>query len=120
VNILICDDMETDRANLRKILIELGHIVQDVTNGEDALAAARRIQPKVIFLDVVMPKMDGFATCRALKEKAETKNIPVVIVSSKGTPSDKFWAEKQGAAAHVTKPATSTEIKAALQKIGVA
>jgi twitching motility two-component system response regulator PilH len=119
MNVLICDDMETDRANLRKILTELGHIVQDVTNGEDAVSTATRTQPKVIFLDVVMPKMDGFATCRALKQKAETKNIPVVVVSSKGTPSDKFWAEKQGASAHVTKPATSQEIKAALQKLGV-
>ena len=120
MNILICDDMETDRANLRKILTELGHIVQDVTNGEDAVAMAGRMMPKLIFLDVVMPKMDGFATCRALKQKAETKDIPVIVVSSKGTPSDKFWAEKQGAAAHVTKPATSQEIKAALQKIGMA
>jgi CheY-like chemotaxis protein len=112
--------METDRANLRKILTEMGHIVQDVTNGEDAVAAAGRILPKVIFLDVVMPKMDGFATCRALKQKSETKDIPVIVVSSKGTPSDKFWAEKQGASAHVTKPATAQEIKAALQKIGMA
>ena len=120
MNVLICDDMETDRANIRKILTEMGHVVQDASNGEEVIAAAARIQPKVIFLDVVMPKMDGFAACRALKKQTETKDIPVIMVTSKGTPSDKFWAEKQGAAGHVTKPATAAEVKAALQKIGLA
>ena len=119
MNVLICDDMDTDRANLRKILTELGHMVQEVNNGEDAISTAARVQPKVLFIDVVMPKMDGFAACRSLKQKPETKDIPVIMVTSKGTPSDKFWAEKQGASGHVTKPATLAEIKSALQKIGL-
>lgn len=118
MNILICDDMETDRANLRKILTDLGHSVDVVTNGEEAVARAAATQPKVVFLDVVMPRMDGFATCRALKNNTATKSIPVIMVTSKGTPADQFWAQQQGAGAHVTKPATSPEIVAALRKLG--
>jgi twitching motility two-component system response regulator PilH len=119
MNVLICDDMETDRANLRKILAEMGHIVEAVGSGDEAVARAAATQPKAIFLDVVMPKMDGFAACRALKNNPATKGIPIVMVTSKGTPADQFWAQQQGAAAHVTKPATSTEIAAALRKAGV-
>lgn len=119
MNVLICDDMETDRASLRKILSEMGHVVEAVTNGDEAVTRAAASQPKAIFLDVVMPKMDGFATCRALKNNAATKSIPVIMVTSKATPADQFWAQQQGAAAHVMKPASPPEISDALRKAGL-
>lgn len=119
MNVLICDDMETDRANLRAILGRLGHNVDAVTNGAEAVSKANATKPQVIFLDVVMPQMDGFATCRALKAQESTKGIPVVMCTSKGTKADQFWAQQQGAAAFVVKPATDDAVKQALQSIGM-
>ncbi len=58
----------------------------------------------MILLDIVMPGQDGFATCRQLKRDATTKDIPVVMVSSKSGESDRFWGQKQGAADYLTKP----------------
>ncbi len=115
---LVCDDMETDRQNLRKILTELGHVVEVATNGKEAFDKAKANKPAVVFLDVVMPDQDGFATCRKLKQEPATSAIPVVMVTSKGTQSDRFWAEKQGANGHVAKPYTKDDIATALKSLG--
>lgn len=117
--VLVCDDMETDRALLKKVLSEMGHMVETANDGEEALRRARASKPAVIFLDVVMPNQDGFATCRKLKADDVTKGIPVVMVTSKVTPSDKFWAQKQGASAHIGKPFTPADVKAAFSAIGL-
>ena len=73
-------------------------------------------RPSLILMDVVMPQRNGFQACRELKEHAEYSRIPVVLVSSKNTESDKFWAKQQGADGYVTKPFTSEELLGAVQK----
>lgn len=74
-------------------------------------------RPSLILLDVVMPQRNGFQACRELKGKAEYARIPVVMVSSKKTDSDKFWAQQQGADGYVTKPFTSEELLGAVNKL---
>lgn len=69
-----------------------------------------RERPNLILLDVVMPERNGFQACRELKGHAEYGRIPVVMVSSKNTDSDKFWAQQQGADGYVTKPFTREEL----------
>ncbi len=73
-------------------------------------------QPNVILLDVVMPGKNGFQVCRELKGHDQYKTIPVILVTSRDTASDKFWGEQQGADGYVTKPFTSEELLRAVKR----
>jgi len=118
VDILIVDDVETDRKLAGKVVTDAGHRALYANDGEEALTKAKQLRPGLILLDVVMPKLNGFNTCRKLKSDPETKTIPVVLVTNKTTESDKFWGIKQGADAHVGKPYTPDQILAVIQKHG--
>src|SRR3954452_22342624 len=102
--ILIVDDVQTDRELLGKVVSSSGHSPVYATDGDEAIVKARETKPSLIFMDVVMPKMNGFNACRKLKQDPETQAIPVVLVTSKGLESDKFWGKKQGADDHIPKP----------------
>src|SRR4051794_32234363 len=104
--ILVVDDVQTDRELVGQVVKRSGHHAAYAANGLEAVALAKELKPKLIFLDVVMPTQDGFKTCRSLKQDPETAKIPIVLVTSKGTDSDKFWGKKQGADDHVAKPFT--------------
>jgi twitching motility two-component system response regulator PilH len=115
-NILIVDDMQTDRELVGKVVAAAGHCPVYATDGADALAKAKEVQPAMIFLDVVMPRQDGFKTCRSLKQDAATSKIPVVLVTSKATESDKFWGKKQGADDHIGKPFSPDTLTAIIRR----
>jgi twitching motility two-component system response regulator PilH len=102
--ILIVDDVNTDRELLTRTIAAMGHRTLTAETGQQALASAKTNRPNLILLDVVMPQMDGFATCRALKKDPDTASIPVVFVTSKNNESDRFWGRKQGGDDHVGKP----------------
>lgn len=87
--------------------------VHDPTRLEQMIDQER---PSLILLDVVMPQRNGFQACRELKGHAEYGRIPVVMVSSKNTDSDKFWAQQQGADGYVVKPFTRDELLGAVNK----
>lgn len=116
--ILICDDSETDRANLKKALEGTHYTLITATNGEEAVKQAKEQKPDVIFLDIVMPGMDGFAACRTLRNDPETKHIPIVFVSSKSQKADRVWAQMQGAKDLVGKPYAAKEILDKLATLG--
>lgn len=103
-NILIIDDMKTDRELLGKVVKQAGYNPIYAGDGEEGLTVAKANKPRLIFLDVVMPKTNGYTLCRQLKSDDDTKNIPVVLVTSKSADSDKFWGQKQGANDQVGKP----------------
>lgn len=102
--ILVVDDAQTDRELIARVVNATGHHVLLASDGKEAVALAKQHKPSLIFLDVVMPVTDGFATCRMLNKDPETSAIPVVLVTSKANESDVFWGKKQGAADHVAKP----------------
>jgi len=92
-------------------------------DGVEAMAYLRNQQntkgakiPDLILLDVVMPELDGFNTCRRLRKNPLTANIPVVMVTSKNGESDQFWAERQGANGYVTKPFDANHLGATIQR----
>ena len=114
--ILIVDDAQTDRELLGKVVSGGGHVPAYATDGEQALSRAKETRPALIFLDVVMPGANGFQTCRKLKQDPDTKGIPVVLVTSKGAESDRFWGQKQGADEHVAKPFTPQTILDVLRR----
>ncbi|HEV2112330.1 MAG TPA: response regulator [Gammaproteobacteria bacterium] len=101
---LVVDDSATDLANIKSILADAGCTVITASNGKDAVIKAKAEKPAVIFLDIVMPDMDGYETCRLLAADPATKDIPVVFVTSKSQKADKAWGEMQGAKGYVTKP----------------
>ena len=102
--ILIIDDSASELALMRTVIDPLGHIIIPAPNGRDGQALAEAHQPDLVLLDIVMPEQDGFVTCRQLKKNPATAHIPVILISSKNTDSDRFWGMKQGAVNYVTKP----------------
>ena len=108
--ILICDDSPTDLAYLRNALKDTNCILVTATNGEEAVSKAKSEKPDVIFLDIVMPGIDGFATCRNLRDNPATKHIPVIFVSSKQQKADRVWAQMQGAKDLIGKPYDAKEV----------
>ncbi len=102
--ILVVDDSPTESKLVVSALQSRGYRVITAADGEEAVAKAALEKPRVVVLDVVMPKKNGFQVCRALKTTDATKDIKVLLLTSKNQESDRFWGMKQGADAYMTKP----------------
>ena len=112
--ILIVDDSPTERHYLSEILSRGGFEVVTSDSGEDALQKARTLLPDLILMDVVMPGMNGFQATRAITRDEATKNIPVLICTTKSQETDRIWGLRQGARDYMVKPVQS---EALLKKI---
>jgi twitching motility two-component system response regulator PilH len=104
--ILIIDDVQTDRELLGSVVSKAGHHPIYAADGSEGVNVAKAKRPALILLDVVMPTQDGYKTCRTLKNDPDTAKIPIVLVTSKSTDSDRFWGKKQGADDLIGKPYT--------------
>jgi twitching motility two-component system response regulator PilH len=102
--ILIVDDSPTETFRFREMLQRNGHVVLEATNGADGVAMTLAEKPDLVLMDVVMPGMNGFQATRQITRGADTKNIPVVIVSTKDQETDRVWGRRQGAKDYLTKP----------------
>ena len=102
--ILVVDDSPSERALLSQTLQRVGYEVRTAQDGDTALQIARSHPPALILLDIMMPGKNGFQVCRQLKADERTKHVPVVIVSARDQPPDKFWGLRQGADEYITKP----------------
>ena len=109
-NILIVDDSPTQIANLTKILEPKGHTIATAGNGEEGVAAAQAQKPDLILMDVVMPGLNGFQATRKLTRDPETKDIPVILVSTKDQETDRIWGMRQGARGYLVKPPDPAEL----------
>ena len=105
--ILIVDDSPTERHYLSEILSRGGFDVVTSDSGEDALQKAKTLHPDLILMDVVMPGMNGFQATRAITRDAATKNIPVLICTTKAQETDRIWGLRQGARDYMVKPVQS-------------
>ena len=114
--ILVVDDNATQLTEIQSIVSDAGYQVITAQSGQESIDKAKKQLPDLIFLDIVMPEMDGFAACRELKNESTTKDIPVIFVSSKDQEADKVWAQLQGAQDYVTKPYTAEEIVSQINK----
>jgi len=81
-----------------------GYEVVTALDGEEGLAKAIEFKPDLIVLDIMMPKMDGYETCKALKSDERTKNTPVILLSAKGRNVDMQTGYDVGADEYITKP----------------
>lgn len=115
--VLIVDDSLTDRKIISSYLLQAGLTIASVESAEDALEQMRDSLPNLIVLDVVMGGKSGFELCRKLKADSSTRNIPIVICSSKSTKADKMLGQAVGADAYVTKPVDPTEFMSKVQQL---
>src|SRR5262245_60276893 len=102
--ILIAEDSPTQAAWLRHLLEEQGYVVTAVANGRLALEQAHRHAPVLIITDVVMPEMDGYAFCKAVKSDPDLKHIPVIIMTSLSDVQDILNGMESGADNFIRKP----------------
>ena len=93
-----------------------GYRIVTAVDGEEALDKAKSEKPDLIVLDVILPGQNGFQICRTLKTSNDTKDIPVVLLTSKNQESDKFWGMRQGADAYITKPFIDEELISTVAK----
>jgi DNA-binding response OmpR family regulator len=110
--ILIIDDSPTNLKILLRYLKESGFEIRMAEHGEAGLAQLETLRPDIILLDVMMPGIDGFETCRRLKEKPETKDIPVIFMTSLSEISNKIKGFNAGAVDYITKPFRQEEVLA--------
>jgi len=114
--VLVVDDSQAEVRLIQSFLQQGGfHSVgiNDPTRTEEAIEEER---PNVILLDVVMPQRNGFQVCRDLKSHEVYAKIPVILVTSKTAPSDRYWGEQQGANGYVAKPFTQEELLDAVKR----
>ncbi len=109
-SILVVDDEMYIVNILDFTLATEGLRVISAANGEEALRHAVENPPDLVILDVMMPKIDGFEVCRALKAKDETKDIPVILLTAKDREADREKGREAGADLYVTKPFSPTRL----------
>jgi twitching motility two-component system response regulator PilH len=110
--ILIVDDSPTERHALNAMLGKAGYDVVATDSGEDAIVKAKEIHPDLILMDVVMPGLNGYQATRAISRDLKTRNIPIIICTSKSQETDKIWGMRQGARDYIVKPVDQEELLA--------
>lgn len=114
--ILVVDDSPTDRQIAVSVCQSQNYRTETAAAGEEAIEKAAALQPDLILLDVILPQKNGFQVCRHLKNAPETKDIKVILVTSKSQDSDRFWGAKQGADGYLTKPYSDEELQELIDK----
>lgn len=108
--VLVIDDGPEQRRFLERTLSAAGYRVVTAPDGEAGVAAAHSLLPDIILLDVMMPGLNGYQVCRALKADPATADRPILVLTAKDEPADQFWAREVGADDFLTKPVDLTEL----------
>ena len=106
VKVLVIDDSNTIRRSAEIFLRQAGFDVILAEDGFDALAKISDHQPKVIFVDIMMPRLDGYQTCALIKQHPRLKSTPVIMLSSKDGVFDRARGRLAGSDRYLTKPFT--------------
>jgi twitching motility two-component system response regulator PilG len=116
LKILVIDDSKTIRRTAETLLAKEGCQVFTAEDGFDALAKIADHHPDVIFVDIMMPRLDGYQTCSLIKHNREFKNTPVIMLSSKDGLFDRARGRLVGSEQYLTKPFTKDELLGAIQR----
>ena len=115
--ILVVEDEES-LLKLQSILLTIrGYTVEGATDGQAALEAVETMNPDLILLDIMLPKIDGLEVCRQVKANEATRHIPVVMLTAKKYPADRVMGEQAGADAYITKPYKSAMVIETIQRL---
>lgn len=115
--ILVVDDSPTERTFLEGMLVKAGFSVIHAASGEEGVEIAKREQPDLVLMDVVMPGLNGFQATRAITRDETTKHIPVFICTTKDQETDKIWGMRQGAKDYIVKPVSAEELIAKIKAL---
>lgn len=116
LRVLVVDDNIDLVAVFEKILHALGHDVEKAYDGVEALVAAREFEPDVIFLDIGMPKKDGYETAREMRNDPKLRHIRLVALSGYGQEKDRARTKEAGFDEHMVKPIRIEQIKEILER----
>jgi len=117
IDILIAEDEPSILESLDFILRRAGWTIGSVTDGDAVLEGVRRLRPRMLVLDVMLPKRSGFDVLKHLRADAETERLPVLILTAKGQQQDRRIAEELGANGFVTKPYSNAEVVGAVRQL---
>jgi len=115
--VLVVDDSPTIRAVLGRMLEVDGYEVLRAADGESALDMARAEPPAMIFLDIVLPGMNGFAVLRSLRHDAATQHIPIVMISGNQQATEQFYVQRFGADDFISKPFGQAEVARSIDRL---
>jgi twitching motility two-component system response regulator PilH len=104
LKVLIVDDSPAQLLNICRIIERAGHKALVAHSGEEAIELANEEKPQLILMDIIMPGMNGYQATRRLSRDERTRDIPVIMVSSRNTETDRAWGMRQGAKDYLTKP----------------
>lgn len=116
VKVMVIDDSKTIRRTAESLLKKAGCDVITATDGFEALALIADLHPNVIFVDIMMPRLDGYQTCALIKHNDIYKNIPVIMLSSKDGLFDRARGRIVGSEEYLTKPFTKDELLNAIRR----
>ena len=109
-SVLVVDDEPTARSMLRLILVRAGFDVYEAKDGYEALQAVKHTVPDLMLLDIMMPGIDGFAVCQALRDQESTADLPIIMLSARADPESVNTGLRVGATKYLTKPVTPDEL----------
>lgn len=117
VDILIVEDEPSIMESLDFILRRAGWSIAGETDGQAAMEAVRRSRPRVLVLDVMLPKRSGFEVLKQIRSEPDLARLPVLILTAKGQAQDRRIAEELGADAFVTKPYANADVVGAVRRL---
>ncbi|RCX30339.1 twitching motility response regulator PilG [Thioalbus denitrificans] len=116
LKVMVIDDSKTIRRSAETLLKKAGCEVMTAEDGFDALSKIVEGRPDIIFVDIMMPRLDGYQTCALIKNNSQYQHIPVVMLSSKDGLFDKAKGRIVGSDQYVTKPFTKDELLDAIKR----
>lgn len=116
IKVMVIDDSKTIRRSAETLLKGVGCDVQTATDGFEALAKITQQHPDIIFVDIMMPRLDGYQTCSLIKNNKAFKATPVIMLSSKDSIFDRARGRIVGSEEYLTKPFSKEDLVGAITK----
>ena len=110
IKVMVIDDSKTIRRTAETLLKREGYVVVTATDGYESLSKIADERPDIIFVDIMMPRLDGYQTCALIKNNREFRNTPVIMLSSKDGLFDRARGRIVGSEHYLTKPFTKDEL----------
>ncbi|MEX2488318.1 MAG: twitching motility response regulator PilG [Pseudomonadales bacterium] len=115
IKVMVVDDSKTIRRTAESLLVKAGCEVTTATDGFDALSKIADTRPSIIFIDIMMPRLDGYQTCALIKNNSAFKTTPVIMLSSKDGLFDRAKGRIVGSDQYLTKPFSKDELLGAIK-----
>ncbi len=116
IKVMVIDDSKTIRRTAETLLKREGYVVVTATDGYESLSKIADERPDIIFVDIMMPRLDGYQTCALIKNNREFRNTPVIMLSSKDGLFDKARGHIVGSEQYLTKPFTKDDLLGAIRR----